>query len=303
MKWTYSAALRLLRASERHAFIGPVGLGLGLFLLVQIVLWKGFGGIPHDLGSVAAVEVLLLLAAGSVPLLLVLVAFGPVFAQVVDISRTAQHPSRIFVGQYLVASLGVMHDQLKSLQSGAGLSLAIAEMDEGAGWMPTFFSSASGKYVGFDSSVPSEYLSRWRGYIRHLEEYEPGVRFRVITSPDDELMADMASRPQAARQLQRIHDDLEADLLCLDEGTVKALAEKRRLPGSIMNLAFWEEDYCLLWERGVDRFTIRLVLAEDPMYARVCDFVSEVEASAVPLVRLIGKHEQGSLPEADPTPL
>jgi hypothetical protein len=176
-------------------------------------------------------------------------------------------------------------------------------MDEGAGWMPTFFSSASGKYVGFDSSVPSEYLSRWRGYIRHLQDYEPGVRFRVITSRDADLASDIALRPQAAMQLQRIHNDLEADLLCLDEEEVRALAEKRQLPGSIMNLAFWEDDYCLLWERGVDRFTIRLVLAEDPMYRRVCDFVAEVEASAVPLVRSIGKHEQSSLPEADSTPV
>lgn len=301
MEWTYSLAQRLLRASERHAFIGPVGLGLALFLLIQVVLWNGFGGIPHDLVSAVAVEVLLLLGAVSIPLLLVLVAFGPVFAQVIDISRTAQHPSRIFVGQYLVASLRVMHDQLKSLQSGAGLSLAIAEMDEGAGWMPTFFSSAGGKYVGFDSSVPSEYLSRWRGYICHLEDYEPGVRFRVITSPQVDLAADIATRPQAARQLQRIHDGLEADLLCLDEETVKHLAEKRQLPNSIMNLAFWEDDYCLLWERGVDRFTIRLVLAEDPVYGRVRAFVAEVEAKAVPLGRLIGKHEQRSLPEADST--
>lgn len=168
--------------------------------------------------------------------------------------------------------------------------------------MPTFFSSAKGKYVGFDSSVPSEYLSRWRGYLRHLEVYEPGVRFRVITAPEERLASDISTRPQAARQLQRLHDALEADLLCLDEGIVGELAEKRRLPSSsIVNLAFWEDDYCLLWERGTDRFTIRLVLADDPMYARVREFVSEVEAQAVPLAVLLGEHEQGSLPEVDST--
>ena len=282
MRWLDSMAQWLLRASERHLFIGPLVLG--------------FGGIPHDLAAASAVEVVLLLAGASIPLILVAIAFGPVFAQVAGISHTAQHPLRTFIRHYLVTSLGVMQDQFASLQSGAGLSLAVAEMDEVAGWVPTFFSSAQGKYVGFDSSLPDEYLKRWTGYLRHLEQYEPGVRLRVITSPEADLISDIASHPAGAKHLQDVHDEMKAALLCLDESTVRHLAESHRLPNSVVDLALWEGDYCLLWERGEERFTVRLVFADDPVYKRVQQFVADVEDKAKPLTTFMGGAQgQGDL--------
>jgi hypothetical protein len=295
-------AHRLLRASERHALLGPIGLGLVLFLLAQGLLILFFGGIPHDLVTLIAVEVVLLLAGASVPLLLVTIAFGSAFVQVAEISRTARNPDRIFVivRHYLLTSLGVMKEQLQCLQSGEGLSLAIAEMDEVAGWIPTFFSSAEGKYVGFDSSVPSYYLQRWDGYVRYLQEYEPGVRLRVITSPEDALLADIDAHPESAKRLQEVHDKMEADLVCLDERRVRKLAEKHKLPSSsVVDLALWEDDYCLLWERGEDRFTVRLALTEGPNYRRVRSFIADVEAEAKPLKALLPVHEQVTLTDPD----
>lgn len=296
MRWLDSMAQWLLRASERHLFIGPLSLGFVLFGIAQAILVLGFGGIPHDLAAASAVEIVLLLAGVSIPLILVTVAFGPVFAKVAGISRTAQHPLRTFIRHYLVTSLGVMQDQFASLQSGAGLSLAIAEMDEVSGWVPTFFSSAQGKYVGFDSSLPDEYLKRWSGYLRHLEHYEPGVRLRVVTSLETDLISDIASHPASAKHLQGVHDDMTAVLLCLDEREVRHLAESHRLPYSVVDLALWEEDYCLLWERGDERFTVRLVFADDPVFKRVQEFVSDVEAKAKPLTTFMGGAQgQGDL--------
>ncbi len=290
----------MLRASERHALLGPIALGLVLFLLAQGLLLLAFGGIPHDLPTLAAIEILLLFVGTLIPLILLTVAFGSVFLQVAEISRTADYPARIFVIHYLKTSLGVMQEQLQCLQSGEGLSLAIAEMDEVAGWVPTFFSSAKGRYVGFDSSVPSYYLQRWAGYIRYLQDYEPGVRLRVITSPKAELLADIHAHPECAKELQAIHDKLEADLVCLEEGRVKALAENHKLgSSSVVNLALWEDDYCLLWERGEARFVVRLAMMDGPNYQRVRDFIADVEAEAVPLRSLLPTHEQVALTDAD----
>lgn len=300
MQTLESFAHRLLRASERHALLGPLALGLALFLLAQVLLLLAFGGIPHDLPTAAAVEILLLLAGASIPLLLLMVVFGSAFIQVAEISRAARYPARIFVLHYLKASLGVMQEQLECLQSGEGLSLAIAEIDEIAGWVPTFFSSAKGKYVGFDSSVPSYYLDRWAGYLRHLEAYEPGVRLRVISSPKNELVADIDAHPECAKRLQAIHDELEADLLCLEERRIRELAESHKLPSSsVVNLALWEDDFCLLWERGEARFVVRLALVDGPNYQRVRDFVADVEAEAVPLKSLLPSHEQVALAGPD----
>jgi len=202
---------------------------------------------------------------------------------------------------YLKTSLEVMQEQLQCLQSGEGLSLAIAEMDEVAGWVPTFFSSAKGKYVGFDSSVPSYYIKRWSGYIRYLQNHEPGVRLRVITSPREDLLADIHTHPEQAKQLQKIHDDLKADLVALEEDEVKRLAERHKLPSSsVLNLALWEDEYCLLWERGEDRFTVRLALVDGPVYQRIKGFVAEVEAEAVPLRSLLPTHEQVALTDQPP---
>ncbi|HMJ72717.1 MAG TPA: hypothetical protein VK471_05035 [Solirubrobacterales bacterium] len=281
-----SIAQRLLLSTERHPLAGPVALGLALFLLAQIALIVGFGGIPNDLLGVAAVEILLLLAGASIPLLLVIVALGPVFAEVAGISRTARPHSRIFARDYLVTSLRQMHEQLKSLQSGAGLSLAIADVGEVAGWIPTFFSNAWGVYVGFDATVPSEYLNRWAGYIRHLDSYEPGVRLRVVTSAYEDLAADITANPDAAKRLQEIHDQWQARLLYVDGQDLRALAEQHQLPSSLVDLALWEGDYCLLWDRGTDRFTVRLCFESDPMYGRVMELISDVEAQAVPLAQL-----------------
>jgi hypothetical protein len=281
-----SIAQRLLLSNERHPLAGPVALGLGLFLLAQVVLFIGFGGIPSDFLGAAAVEILLLFAGATIPLVLVILALGPVFAEVAGISRTAQLNSRIFVLDYLVTSLRQMHEQLKSLQSGAGLSLAIAEVGEVAGWIPTFFSNARGAYVGFDAALPSEYLNRWHGYIHHLDGYEPGVRMRVVTSGHDDLMADIAANPDAAGRLQEIHDDWKARLLYIDGQTIRSLAERHQLPSSLVDLALWEGDYCLLWDRGTDRFTVRLCFESDPMYSRVMELISDVEAQATPLSQL-----------------
>jgi hypothetical protein len=281
-----SIAERLLLSNERHPLAGPISLGLALFLLAQVVLLIGFGGIPSDFLGAAAVEVLLLLAGATIPLALVIVALGPVFAEVAGISRTAQPHSRIFVLDYLVASLREMHEQLKSLQSGAGLSLAIAEVGDVAGWIPTFFSNAGGAYVGFDATVPSEYLSRWNGYISHLDKYDPGVRMRVVTSAHDDLMTDIAANPDAIRHLQKVHDQWKARLLYIDGQAIRGLAEQHQLPSSLVDLALWEGDYCLLWDRGTDRFTVRLCFASDPMYGRVMELISDVEAQAIPLSQL-----------------
>jgi len=284
-----SLAQRLLLSTERHPLAGPVALGLVLFLLAQVILFVGFGGIPSDLLGAAAVEVLLLLAGAAIPLLLVIVALGPVFVEVAGISRTAQSHSRIFARDYLVAVLRQMHDQLKSLQSGSGLSLAIAEVGEVAGWIPTFFANAEGRYVGFDATVPSEYLKRWYGFVDHLDGYEPGVRMRVITSARDDLLADIDVNPEAVHRLQEIHDRWGAQLLHIDSQAIRQLAEQHRLPSSLVDLALWEGDYCLLWDRGTDRFTVRLCLASDPMYDRVLRLVANVEAQAIPLADLMGR--------------
>ena len=284
-----AVAQRLLLSTERHLLAGPVALGLALFLLAQVILFVGFGGIPSDLLGVAAVEVLLRLAGAAIPLLLVTVALGPVFVEVAGISRTAQSHSRIFARDYLVALLRQMHNQLKSLQTGSGLSLAIAEVGEVA--------NARGSYVGFDATVPSEYLERWHGFIRHLDGYEPGVRMRVITSARDDLLADIAANPDAARQLQETHDRWEAQLLHIDSQAIRKLAEQHQLPSSLVDLAMWGGDYCLLWDRGTDRFTVRLCLVSDPMYDRVLRLITDVEAQAIPLDHLMGR--EGLEPSTD----
>lgn len=270
-------------------------------MFAQALLLLIFGGLPHNLPATVAVEIVLLLAGALISLLLVMVAFRSAFLKVIEISRTAHNRAQTFVlvRHYLTTSLGVMQEQLKALH-GEGLSLAIAEMDEVAGWIPTFFSSAKGKYVGFDSSVPSYYLKRWEGYIRHLQSHEPGVRLRVITSPRQDLLDDIQEHPESARNLQEIHDDLHADLVCLDQAAVEKLAEKHKLPSSsVVSLALWEEDYCLFWEQGKERFTVRLALADGSHFPKLLDFITEVEAQAVPLRSLLPAHEQATLVDPD----
>lgn len=112
-------------------------------------------------------------------------------------------------------------------------------------------------------------------------------------------IADIDAHPESARQLQEIHDKLGADLLCLDEKKVEDLAEKHKLSASVVNLALWEEDFCLLWERGKKRFMVRLALVDGPNYPKVCDFVREVEAEAKPLRSLLPSHEQVVLTKVD----
>ncbi len=119
------------------------------------------------------------------------------------------------------------------------------------------------------------------------------MRLRVITSPEAALRGDIDAHPENARKLRKIHDDLEAEFVHLDEERVKVLAEKHKLPpASVVNLALWEDDYCLLWERGEKRFTVRLALVDGPTYPNVRDFVCEVEEAAKPFRSLLPPHEQ-----------
>lgn len=89
-----SIANRLLLAGERHPVVGPVGLGLLLFALTQVVLFALFGGIPNELLSAVAVELLLLLAGATIPLVLLAIAFRTTFVQVAELSRAANPQSR-----------------------------------------------------------------------------------------------------------------------------------------------------------------------------------------------------------------
>lgn len=280
----------MLFFSERHPLAGPVLLGLTLFLLAQLLLLAASGHVPRDFLTLACIEILLLLAGATIPLFLVVVALAPAFARLAEISNTTQPHVRGFMLSYIDKALTQMDGQLKSLQSGAGLSLAIAQVGEVDGWLPAFFAGAKGKYVGLDATVPSNYLSRWSGFIHHLDDYQPGVRIRVITSPLEDLERDVRANPDAAARLLEIHNAWGADLLCIDGQAVRALAERHQLPNSLVDLALWEDDYCLLWEGGIDRFTVRLCLGSDPMYGRVLKFVEAIEKQATSFARFVGNN-------------
>lgn len=292
MRLSDATAKRLLNFSERHPLAGPFLLGLFLFLFAQLLLLVWWGHIPRDFLTLAAIEILLLLAGATIPLLLVLVAIAPAFARMVRISHMAQPHVRGFVQSYLDTTLTHMADQLKSLQSGAGLSLAVSQVGEVDGWLPAFFDSAQGQYVGLDATVPSTYLSRWRGFIEHLNAHQPGVRMRVITSPTGDLRKDVVANPDAARRLLKLHNQWEARLLCIDGQAVRSLAERHELPSTLVDLALWEGDYCLLWEGGVDRFTVRLCLESDPMYGRVAAFIEAIEEEAANFAQFTARHGQ-----------
>lgn len=286
VKWLDSIARRLLLASERHSIVGPVGLGLAVFLAAQVVLFAFFGGLPHDPLGAVVLELLVLITGVTIPLILVMIAFRKAFQKVLVISRTATPRAREFLIDHLGRTLDGMHEQLKSLQSGTGLSLAVADLEEVGGWIPTFFSQAQGVYVGFDATTPSEYVRRWRPYLHYLDQYKPGVRLRVVTASTEDLESDLVAHPEAASQLQAMHDAWGARLLCMDGDAVRELAEGLRLPSSLVDLAFWEGDYCLLWERGTDRFTVRLCYAGEPTYERVSMLIHAVERAARPLAEL-----------------
>lgn len=278
-----SIAKRLLLASERHPAFGSVVFGLVLFVLAQVVLFALFGGIPNDLLAAIAVELLLLLAGAAIPLVLLTIAFRRIFARVAELSQVAQSPSRAILLDHLDRTLRLVRDQLGSLQSGTGLSLSLGDMDEVSGWIPTFFSGATGPYVGLDATLPSDYLGRLDPFLRHLDEYRPGVRLRIVTAPTEDLEEDLRCHPEAVDHLQEMHDAWGARLLFMDREEVRVLAEKHRLPGSLVDLALWEGDYCLLWEWGMNQFTVRLCYSDDPTYDQVMALVAAVEEAAVPL--------------------
>lgn len=277
-----SLTKRLLFANEQHPVFGPIAVGLTLFFLAQLVLFALFGGIPNELPGAIAVESLLLLAGATIPLVLLTIAFRRVFVRVAELSQVVQPPSRGIVLDHLDTTLQLMRDQLESLQSSTGLSLSMGDINEVSGWIPTFFSQANGSYVGFDATLPSQYFKRLDPFLRHLDEYPSGVRLRVVTSRTEDLEEDLKRHPDAMERLQRLHDSWGARLLFLDCDEVRALAEEHRLPDSLVDLALWEGDYCLLWEWGMNRFTVRLCYANDPTYDRVLTLIDAVEQAAIP---------------------
>lgn len=112
---------------------------------------------------------------------------------------------------------------------------------------------------------------------------------RIVTAPVEALEEDLRRHPEAAHRLQEMHDAWGARLLFIDREDVRALAEKHRLPASLVDLAVWEGDYCLLWEWGLNQFTVRLCYSDDPTYDRVMALVVAVEQAAVPLGHMLGR--------------
>ncbi len=59
-----------------------------LFGILEATLLIAFGGIPHEPATAAAVEIVLLLAGASIPLLLLLLAFYSAFVGTSATSKT-----------------------------------------------------------------------------------------------------------------------------------------------------------------------------------------------------------------------
>jgi len=234
-------------------------------------------------GSEAGLEVLILFAAVSVPIVLTLTILRSELKTIYSTLNEGPTKAAPILLRFVSEEIRELGEKIADTRTdGVDLEPRVA-----TAWIrDRCFSVASGNFYATDVLVPSVFMGLYEDYLRAHRNYLHGsqscdsVRINVASTRD--LVMDFRANPLAVRRYERWHVEAGVELLHLDEVRAMEIARQCQLRNTF-DFAVWEEEFALLVRyRESGETNLRLALVGEPVYQRCIGFLERAREEAKP---------------------
>ncbi len=277
---------RWISVIRRHLVAAHVLVALLLALLADRGVSATLGqhpSLPERLG----IELAIVLAAVSVPVVLTLGALRSQFRQIFNLVSDAPGASASVMLRFVSEELHDLERRLDTLRL-HGIRLAPTELSD---WVrPRCFGATRGRYIAADVCSPSVFMRNYRGYLdahsTYIETTGQRTTVRVNLCDEDELEHDATAHADAYRSYVRWHDDNEVLLLHLPPRRAASLANDAGLGSTPIDAALWLNELVIRTEfESAETLRVTIGLVDDPLYRGVCAYLQAVLREAEPFPR------------------
>jgi len=238
---------------------------------------------PAGILRETATDVIIGLFAIIVPPVVTIKSIWPEIKTVFRILQTGgdegEKTIREFLNEHLTALLSLVADL-----RGDGARMDIYQV---ATWVRMCFRTASGRYVGTDSNVPSDYKQLYGDYLRAHEEYLKRTRHtdsvRVLIADLVSLREDKLLNSEDFDWFYTWHRNNQVDLRRLDPQRAKKIATDCSLETT--DIGFWEGEFALFFRPSVAEqyVVLKMAFPGEPAHDRCKEFANRLleEATAI----------------------
>jgi hypothetical protein len=236
-----------------------------------------------SLGSEAGVEILILFAAVSVPIVLTLTILRSELKTIYDTLNEGPNKAAPILLRFVSEEIRELGEKIADTRSdGVDLEPWVA-----TAWVrDRCFSVASGNFVATDVLVPSVFMALYSDYLHahrsYLDDTESCVSARINLASTRDLLRDFKNDPITFNRYQRWHTEAGVELLHLDEIRALEIARQCQLRKTL-DFALWEEEFALLVKyRKSGETNLRLALVGELAYRRCLHFYERALEEAKP---------------------
>jgi hypothetical protein len=272
---------RWIEANEGHPIAMHIAVGAVLVVCIDGAFFTLVQPTPGTAVLLTAEAAILLLGV-SLPIAISVLAFRRAFLILLRITQSAS-------GRGVAPRLKFVEEELRRLDRNlsdlrhAGVLL---EMSDVAAWVrDRCFSVAAGRYVGTDPTPPSvfadqlgEYLSAHAAY---LERRGIDDSSRICMTSLADLRSDVLDNPADFAEFVKWHRDNRVELFHMEPERALEIARDCGMPG-VIDLAYWDDEYCLLWGESRAGVTVRVAFAGEETFAKAVEFIERVGREAGP---------------------
>jgi hypothetical protein len=281
--------LRLVMTHERKISFGmPIILW---FVLRAILYGVGFGILT--LAQEFVLEFFVIMFAFTVPqAITVFTLYNHLKVLVNGIGTEQKAPVRKMMRQFTVSELVTLGDLLTRMRGQEGVEVDRLHL---LLWVRLCFLTFSEPYVGVDSSLPSEFRTRYGEYLDAHEMYlrlHPAARsVRILIRHPHEIDADRYSDPSSFNDFTEWHDKHRVALLVCPVDVARESAAKFKLPTT--DVALWENAVAILFtrtekkkEESYSLHRLRMTVVGEELFERVSNYIGDIKKVAQPLPEL-----------------
>jgi len=143
----------------------------------------------------------------------------------------------------------------------------------------------SGRYIGIDSSTPSQFKQRYEGYLDAHASYRrnhPEINTkRILICERADLDSDRYKNPEAWHEFIKWHEDNKVALHICRRTDAEKIQQKYGLESS--DIAFWEDEAAFLFiPENNGRVRLKMALKGERLYDICKNYVEEIERRAEP---------------------
>jgi hypothetical protein len=256
----------------------PLVLALLIILAANIVLAKMHSHL--SLGTELGLELLILFAAISVPIVLISAILWPELKTIYKVLSEGPAKATPILLRFVREEMRELGEKIADTRS-SGIDLPPNVVTP---WIrDRCFAVASGNYLTTDVLVPSRFMDIYPDYLRAHRQYidrRPNESVRINLASTADLLADSRNNPDAFDEYVQWHTEAEVELLHLDLTRARKIAEQCQLRGTV-DFAIWQKEFALLVEyRDSGETNLRLTLVDEPTYGRCLSFFERVREEA-----------------------